>query len=82
MFLGYIPKTLEIDETTLQGKLFTYRIKNGFTYSEIAKQVELNKSTVRRFEKGKKINSSSKHKFANYLSKKTLVSMDCNYLSL
>ena len=31
LFLGHIPKTLHIDETTLQGKLFAHRIRHGYT---------------------------------------------------
>lgn len=53
LFLGYIPKTLNIDETTLRGQLFAHRIKNGFTYTALAKKTGLDKSTINRFEKGK-----------------------------
>ena len=33
------------NETTLQGKLFAYRIKNNFTYSKLIKHINLDKST-------------------------------------
>ncbi|MDX6747539.1 helix-turn-helix transcriptional regulator [Polaribacter sp. PL03] len=56
LFLGYIPKILEINKTTLQGKLFIYRIKSNLTYSKLEKETKLNKSTISNFEKGKNCN--------------------------
>jgi len=52
-FLGSIPKTLKIDKTTLQGKLFEHRIINGYTYKILAEKIGLDKSTLARIEKGK-----------------------------
>lgn len=51
LFLGYIPKSLKINTTTLQGKLFIYRIKNNLTYSKLAKEIKLDKNTLDNFEK-------------------------------
>jgi len=65
-FLGYVPKTLNIDETTLQGKLFAHRIRNGHTYQSIAQKIGLDKSTVGRFEQGKKSSIESKQKIEKY----------------
>lgn len=50
-FLGYVPKTLKIDISTLQGKLFFYSIKNNLNYSNLAKQINLDKGTLSNFEK-------------------------------
>jgi len=50
-FLGYVPKTLKIDISTLQGKLFVYRIKNNLNYSNLSKQINLDKGTLSNFEK-------------------------------
>ncbi len=69
LFLGYIPKTLNIDETTLQGKLFTYRIKNNLTYSELGKQINLDKSTLSNFEKGFKVKIDTLRKIEHYFKK-------------
>lgn len=70
LFLGYIPKNLRVDKTTLQGKLFTHRIINGFTYSKIAKQIGLDKSTIARFERNEKFKNETIKKIEDYLSKK------------
>ncbi len=70
-FLGYIPKTLNFDESKLQGKLFAYRIKNGLTYSNLSKEIGLDKSTLSRFEKGDNLNSESLLKITNYLKNVT-----------
>lgn len=71
-FLGYIPKTLNIDETTLQGKLLAYRIKNGLTYTKLAKSIGLDKSTLSRFEKGKAYKEKKFIKILEILEKATL----------
>ncbi|REE80678.1 helix-turn-helix protein [Lutibacter oceani] len=67
LFLDYIPKTLNIDEATLRGKLYTTRIKNGFSLYDIAKKTGLDKSTIGRFEKGKLIKKESLKKIEDYL---------------
>ena len=51
-FLGFIPKTLKINEKTLRGALYTHRIKNGLALSKIASEVGLDKSTLSHYEKG------------------------------
>ena len=53
LFLGYVPITLKIDNNSLRGKLFEYRIRNGLTYLQIATSVGLDKSTISRFERGR-----------------------------
>ena len=53
LFLGYIPKTLDIKDSTLRGKLYAYRIRNGFTYTQVAKIIGVDKSTIARFENGR-----------------------------
>ena len=67
LFLGYIPKTLKIDRTTLQEKLFIYRIKNNLTYSNLAKKIKLDKSTLSNFEKGKNCKTETIEIITNYL---------------
>lgn len=67
LFLGYIPKTLGIDETTLQGKLFVHRIRNGYTYAIIAKKIALDKSTLNRFEKGNQVKIQTSNLIIGYL---------------
>ena len=52
-FLGYVPKTLKIDESTSQGKLYAYRIKYGYTLSKVALDIGLDKSTIGRYERGR-----------------------------
>jgi len=59
IFLGYIPKTLKIDENILQGKLFTFRIQKNLTYSKLAVIVGLDKSTLSNFEKGLKVKTKT-----------------------
>lgn len=67
LFLGYVPKTLHIDETTLQGKLFAHRIRHGYTYTSLAKLVGLDKSTLARFERGRNPKLETLEKVTNYL---------------
>lgn len=67
LFLGYVPKTLKIKEDKLRGKLFAHRIRNGLTYQAVAKEVGLDKSTVARFERGKKLKSLSLKKIEDYI---------------
>ena len=69
MFLGYVPKTLKIDETTLRGQIFIHRIKHGLTYSAIAKEIGIDKSTVARFEQGKNIKQESVNIISHFFSK-------------
>ena len=66
-FLGYIPKTLNIDETTLQGVLQVHRIRTGKTYKELSNKIGLDKSTLVRFEKGKIIKQESLIKITTFL---------------
>ena len=73
LFLGYIPKILKIDTPTLQGKLFVHRIKNGFTYSEIAKQIGLDKSTIIRFEKNGDVKVETIKKIKLHLRKENIL---------
>jgi transcriptional regulator with XRE-family HTH domain len=61
-FLGYIPEILKIDESILQGQLFGYRIRHGYTYTELAKKIGLDKSTLARFEKGGNIKIETRDK--------------------
>jgi len=68
LFLKYIPKTLSVDERTLQGKLFAYRIKNELTYSKLSKEIGLDKSTLIRFEKDKTIKNQSAKKISLFFS--------------
>ena len=67
LFLGYIPTTLKIDVTDLQGKLFKHRIKNGFTFNSLSKKIGLDKSTIARFENGRNIKEESENKIRRYL---------------
>ena len=65
-FFGSIPKTLKIDKTTLQGKLFEHRIKNGLAYSKLAEQIGLDKNTLIRVERGKPIKQETKLKILSF----------------
>ena len=66
LFLGYIPTTLEIVSDT-RGKLFEHRIIYGYTFNALSQKIELDKSTIVRYEKG--INSSEEtiNKIEKYL---------------
>jgi len=66
-FLGYIPKTLNIDENTLQGKLIAYRIWTGQTYLQLGKEIDLEKSTIIRFVQNKKCKPKSVNKIIYFL---------------
>jgi len=66
-FLGYIPKTLDIDKTKLHGKFYAHRIINGYPLSKIARDIRLDKSTIARFEQGKAIKEASLSKILNYV---------------
>ena len=68
LFLGYIPTTLNIDEKTLKGKLFAYRIKQGYTYNKMASLIGLDKSTIGRFEQGRKAKQESLVKIERYFN--------------
>lgn len=72
LFLAYIPKNLKINKTTLQGKLYCYRIKNNLTYSNLAKQIKLDKSTLSNFEKGKICKTETLEMIKKFLQKKQL----------
>jgi hypothetical protein len=56
IFLDYISKTLQLDENILKDKLYIHRIKNGYTFREVAKRIgfSIDKSTVVHFEQGGK----------------------------
>ena len=69
LFLEYIPKVLEINETTLHGKLFIHRIKNNFSYSNLEKEIKLDKSTLSNFEKRKNCKTETLEIIKTYLSK-------------
>lgn len=67
-FLGYVPKTLSIEENTPGGKMYAHRIKNGLPLSKIASEVGLDKSTLARFEKGIRTKEESYEKILCYLA--------------
>ena len=67
LFLKYIPTTLSIDESSLSGLLYSYRIKNGFPLSSLQQKIGLDKSTISRFEKNKPIKSESLFKIEEFL---------------
>jgi hypothetical protein len=67
LFLGYVPKTLNIDEDTLRGKLYAYRIKNGFPLSKIASEIGLDKCTIGRFERGRNAKQESFNRIEEFL---------------
>ena len=68
IFLGYIPKTLSIDENTIQGKLITYRIWKGKTFLQLGKEIGLEKSTIIRFIQHKKCNHKSISKILTFIT--------------
>lgn len=49
-FLGYFP--LEIDTTTLAGKIKMYRYRNGLSIGEMGRLVKVNPSTITGWETG------------------------------
>ena len=53
-FLGYIPP-LDIDKNTIGGKLFTYRMVNGFTQSEIALLLKIDNWAICKIENNQKV---------------------------
>lgn len=55
------------NESTLTGKLFACRIKNGLTYSKLAEQIGLGKSTLIKVEKDKPIKQETKIKVTEFL---------------
>lgn len=67
-FLGYIPKTLNIDENTLQGKLIAYRIRTGKTYLQLGKEIGLEKSTIIRFVQNKNCKPETINKIICFLN--------------
>ena len=70
LFFGYIPTTLNIDKSTLQGQIFIHRIKHRLTYNAIAKEIGLDKSTLARFERGKASKKETENKIRDYLKDK------------
>jgi transposase len=73
-FLSYVPKTLNIDETTLEGKLYAHRIREGFPLSYLADElIGLDKSTLGRFERGRIAKSDTIEKIKLYLRHKRLL---------
>ena len=71
LFLGYIPTTLKIDVSELRGKLFEHRIKNGFTFNALSKKIGLDKSTIARYEQGRKSKQETVNLIFNYLNSKS-----------
>lgn len=69
LFLGYIPETLKIDESTLQGKLYAHRIKFGYTFRDLVEKIGLDKSTIGRFEKGITSKQETIDKIEKYLKR-------------
>ena len=69
-FWGYIPKTLNIDESILRGKFFTFRRKKELTSSKLAKKIGLDKSTLIRFEKNEAVKLEAKYRIENHLTLK------------
>ncbi|MDO5972004.1 helix-turn-helix transcriptional regulator [Flavivirga aquimarina] len=67
-FFGYTPKTLNINESTLQGQFFSHRIKYGFTYNVMAQKIGVDKSTIARFERGGNIKKETEIKINNYVA--------------
>lgn len=70
-FLGYIPKTLNVDETTLQGRLYTHRIRNGYTLKVVAQKVGLDRTTIGAFEKGREYKDETYQRIKVYIDNKT-----------
>ncbi|MCP4181206.1 MAG: helix-turn-helix domain-containing protein [bacterium] len=68
VFLGYIPKTLRIDESVLQGRLYVYRVKRGYTHYALSLKIGIDKSTLARFEKGKNIKQKTYLNIVKYLN--------------
>lgn len=50
-FLGYAPESLG-DNTKLNNPLFLYRMKNDLTQKQLAKMLEIDKSTIQANEAG------------------------------
>lgn len=67
LFLGFIPKTLQIDESKMRNRMYIHRIKNGNTLSDVGKYCGLEKSTIRRYEKGENCKCESLRKIERYL---------------
>ena len=67
-FLGYVPIILNIDTTTVGGKLYSHRITHGYPLQHIAKQIGLDKSTLARFERGRIAKPESIDKIVTYLT--------------
>lgn len=49
-FLGYC--AIDFDETNIQGRLRSYRLKHGISCKDLARLLKVNASTVRAWEKG------------------------------
>ncbi|MDB4292285.1 helix-turn-helix domain-containing protein [Maribacter sp.] len=67
-FLQYLPETLKIDESTLRGKLYTYRIRNGYSYAIVADKISLDKSTLAHFERGGNVKKGTNAKICDYFN--------------
>lgn len=65
-FLGYIPP-LGIDEKTLGGKLFTYRMVNGLTQSEVALTLKIDHWAICKIENNQKIDERYRTKIKSFL---------------
>ncbi len=77
LFFGYIPKTLNIDENTLQGKLIAYRIWTGKTYLQLGKKIAMEKSTIIRFVQNQKCKSENVNNIRSIIFMKNNVLLNC-----
>lgn len=67
LFIGHIPHALNIDKNTLAGRLFAFRIRNGYTYQQVAKMIGIDKRTLIKASKGTPINESSRRRIIDSL---------------
>ena len=66
-FIGYVPKVLNIDETTPRGKMYAYRIINGYPLRFVAEKIGIDKSTLGRWERGRIAKEESLQKILRYM---------------
>lgn len=69
-FLGRLPLHLNIDETTLQGKLFLYRVRTGDTLRGVAKKIGIDVNALIRLNKGRKMSDRMLVKIEGYIESK------------
>ncbi len=65
-FLGYIPP-LDIDKNTLGGRLFTYRMVNGLTQSEVALYLKVDHWAICKIENNQEVDERYKTKVKSLL---------------